>query len=176
MKQVLKYFGYILILLIICFLIWRFYYIIVWILIAAVLSFTGQPLVRFFDKCHIKKFRIPHSVSAVLSLVVIVLLFLGILAIFVPLIINQAETISKIDVNRLAQNLQGPLQWIDGKLHQFRAIPEGQTIQDFIVTKVKSIVNLGSVGSFPEQFYKCSRKHLCRIIFNTFHSFLFPER
>ena len=152
MKQVLKYTGYILVLLIIGFLIWRFYYIIGWVLIAAVLSFTGQPLVRFFDKIHIKKFRIPHSLSTILSLVVIILLFLGLLSVFVPLIFNQAETISKIDVNRLAQNLQGPLQWIDNRLREFGAIPDGQTMQDFIASKVKSIVNFGSIVSFLSGF------------------------
>jgi predicted PurR-regulated permease PerM len=147
MKQVLKYTGYILILLIIGFLIWRFYYIIVWLLVAAVLSFIGHPLVRFFDKIHIRKLRIPHPLSAILSLVVIVLVFLGLIAIFVPLIVNQAETISKIDVGRLAQNFQGQLQWLNDSLHKFGAIPEGQTIQDFLVTNAKSVVNLGSVGN-----------------------------
>jgi predicted PurR-regulated permease PerM len=152
MKQVLKYTGYILIVLIVGFLIWKFYYIIGWVLIAAVLSFLGQPLVRFFDKIHIKKLRMPHSLSVILSLLVIILLFLGLLAVFVPLIINEAETISKIDVDRLAQNLQGPLQWIDVRLHEFGVIPVDQTMQDFIADKIKSIVNLGSVGSFLTGF------------------------
>jgi predicted PurR-regulated permease PerM len=152
MKQILKYVGYILILFIIGFLIWKFYYIIVWLVIAAVLSFIGQPLVRFFDKFHIRKFRIPHSLSAVLTLIVIVLVFLGLIAIFVPLIVNQAETISKIDVSRLAENLQGPLEWLDSKLHDFGAIPDGQTLQDFIVSNAKLLVNLGSVGTLIGKF------------------------
>ena len=80
MKQVLKYAGYILIILIIGFLIWRFYYIIVWLLIAAVISFIGQPLVQFFNRIHIKKLKIPHSLSALLALVVIVLVFIVLIA------------------------------------------------------------------------------------------------
>jgi predicted PurR-regulated permease PerM len=152
MKQVLKYTGYILVLLIIGFMIWRFYYIIAWVLVAAVLSFIGQPLVRLFDKIHIKKWRIPHAFSALLSLIVIVLVFLGLIAVFVPLILNQAETISRIDVGKLAQNLQGPLQWLDGKLHGLAVIPDGQTIQDFLVDKAKSLVNLGKVSSMIGNF------------------------
>jgi predicted PurR-regulated permease PerM len=147
MKQVLKYTGYILVLVIIFYMSWRFSYIIAWVLIAAVLSFIGQPLVRFFDRIHIKKLRMPHFLSALLSLLVIVLAMLGLIAIFVPLIINQAETISRIDVDQLAQNLQGPLQWLDEKLHLLGAIPAGQTIQDFLVDKAKTLVNLGNVGA-----------------------------
>jgi predicted PurR-regulated permease PerM len=152
MKQVLKYTGYILFVLIIGFMIWRFYYIIAWMLIAAVISFIGEPLVSFFDKIHIKKLRIPHFLSAILSLIVIVLVFMGLIAIFVPLIISEAETISRIDVGQLAQNLQGPLEWLDEKLHALGAIPAGQTIQDYLVDKAKSVVNLGNVGSMVGNF------------------------
>ena len=152
MRQVLKYTGYVLILAVIGYMIWRFSYIIAWILIAAVLSFVGQPLVRFFDRIHIRKLKMPHSLSALLSLIIIVLALFGLMAIFVPLIINQADTISKIDVNKLAQNLQGPLQWIDTTLHDFGAIPAGQTLQDFVIDKAKSLVNLGNVGPIISNF------------------------
>ena len=152
MKQVLKYTGYILILLIIGYMIWRFSYIIAWMLIAAVLSFIGHPLVRFFDRIHIRKLRIPHSLSALMSLIIIVLAIMGLVAIFVPLILNQADTISRIDVSKLAQNFQGPLQWIDQELHEFGAIPDGQTLQDFLVIKAKSLVNLGNVGTIVSGF------------------------
>ena len=60
MKQVLKYTGYILVLLIVGFMIWRFSYIIAWVLVAAVLSFIGHPLVRFFDRIHFRKLKMPH--------------------------------------------------------------------------------------------------------------------
>ena len=145
MKQVIRYAGYVLLLLIIGFLIWRFYFIIIWVFVAAVLSFIVQPLVKFFDRLHIKNFSIPHTVSTLLSLVVIVLVFLGLVAIFVPLIVNQAETISKIDVNLLAENLEGPIHSLDEKLHAFGVIPSGETLVDFIAAKAKSVINLGSV-------------------------------
>jgi predicted PurR-regulated permease PerM len=175
MKQLLKYTGYVLVLALIGFLIWQFSYIIVWILIAAVLSFIGHPLVKFFDKLHIRKFRIPHSISAILALVVIVLFFIGLLAIFVPLIINEAETISKIDIDKLALNFQGPMQWINNKLHEFGAIPDGQTMQDFIVTKVKSVVNLGSIGKFLGGFISAAGNIFLGIFSILFIAFFFMK-
>lgn len=173
MKPILKYTGYILLLVIIGYLLWRFFYIIGWVLIAAVLSFIGQPLVRFFDSIHFKRFRIPHAASALLSLFVIILAFLGLLAIFLPLIINQAEVISKIDVNKLGQNLQGPLEWLNIKLHEFGAIPEGQTTQDFIVEKVKNIVNLGTVGNLLGNFITAAGNIFIGIFSILFIAFFF---
>lgn len=153
MKQVLTYIGYFLLLFIVGFLIWRFSFMIVWVLIAAVLSFIGHPLVQFFDRFHIRKWRMPRSLSALLALLVIVLTLFGLLAVFVPLIVSQAETISKIDVNRLAENFQGPLQWVDDELHTLGVIPYGQTMQGFIAIKAKAIVNLGSVSTIINEFF-----------------------
>jgi predicted PurR-regulated permease PerM len=147
MKQVFKYTGLILLILVLGFLIWKFYFILVWVLVAAMVSFVGQPLVRFFNRIHFKKIRIPQPVCALLALSVIVIMFLGLIAIFVPLIVNQAEAIARIDVSKLAENLQGPLHRLDVNLHSFGVIREGQTMQDFIVDKAKSLVNLVNVGS-----------------------------
>jgi predicted PurR-regulated permease PerM len=152
MKLVIRYAGYIFLLVLIGFLIWKFYFIIVWLLVATVISFIGQPLVRFFDKLHIRRLSIPHAASTLLSLLVIVLVFFGLLAVFVPLILSQAETISKIDVGLLADNLEGPLQWFDDKLHAISVIPVGETMRNFIITKAKLLVNLDSVSTILGRF------------------------
>lgn len=156
MKQVLKYFGYFMLLLVAGFMVWRFSFMIVWVLIAAVVSFIGHPLVRFFDRLHIKKWSIPHSLSTVLALVTILLVLLGILSVFVPLIIQQAQTISKIDVNLLAKNLQGPLKWLDEELRAIGVIPDGQTLLDFIVIKAKTLVNIGSITTLVNSVFNAA--------------------
>lgn len=147
MKQAVKYVGYLVLLFIAGFFVWRFSFMIVWVLIAAVVSFIGHPIVRFFDGIHIRKWSIPHSLSTVLALLVLVLVLAGMISIFVPLIIQQAETISRIDINLLAKNLQGPLHWLDDEMHALGVIPAGQSLQDFIVIKAKSVVNIGSVAN-----------------------------
>ncbi|MEI8049205.1 MAG: AI-2E family transporter [Bacteroidota bacterium] len=156
MKQVLKYAGYILIIFLVCFFIWRFSFILVWILIAAVVSFIGHPIVRFFDRIHIRKRHIPHSLSTLLSLLLIVLVFFGLLAVFVPLIVQQSKTISQIDINRLAENLQSSLQWLDDGLHSFGVIPAEQTLRDFTVLRAKSIVNLDSVTTILNSLFSAA--------------------
>ena len=173
MKQVLKYAGYVLLLFLLGFMIWRFSFMLVWILIAAVISFVGHPLVRFFDKIHIKRIRIPHTVSAALSLLVIVLVLLGLLAIFVPLIVNQAETISRIDVKLLAANLKNPLHWMDANLHGMGVIPEGQTLHEFIILKAKTLVNMGSITNTVNSFFNIAGTIVVGIVSVLFIAFFF---
>jgi predicted PurR-regulated permease PerM len=173
MKQVLRYVGYFLLLFVAGFMIWRFSFMIVWILIAAVISFIGHPLVRFFDNLHIKRLRIPHAMSAALSLLIIVLMFFGLLAIFVPLIVNQAETISKIDVKLLAANLKNPLHWMDANLHGLGVIPAEQTFQEFIIIKAKTLVNMGSVTSTLNSFFNIAGTIVVGFVSVLFIAFFF---
>lgn len=173
MQQVLKYVGYVLLLIVAGFLIWQFSFMIVWVLIAAVISFIGHPFLKFFDSIHIKNRRLPHALSAALSLIIVVLMFSGLLAIFVPLVVKQAETISKIDVNRLAENLQKPLQWLEDMLHDFGVIPSGQTLADFIVIKAKSIVNLGSVTAAINRVFSAAGTILVGLFSVLFIAFFF---
>ena len=173
MKQVLKYLGYLLLIIIAGFLIWRFSFMIGWTLIALIISFIGHPLVRFFDRIHIKKWSIPHSLSSALSLIVIILVFFGLLAIFVPLILQEAETISRIDVKLLAKNLQSPLLWLDEGLHALGVIPSGQTLQDFIVIKAKTLVNIGSVTAVVNSFFNAAGTIFVGLFSVLFISFFF---
>lgn len=171
MKKVMTYTAYVLAILLLGFLIYRFYYLIVWMLIAAMLSFMGQPVVRFFDSLHIKKLKMPRALSALITLFIFILIGAGIVAIFVPLIVNQAQTISSIDVDMLNRNIEGPLQWIDEKLHTLGAIPAGETIQDFALAKIKTIVNIGSVGTLLGGFISAAGSvfvGLFSILFITF--------
>lgn len=173
MKQVLKYAGYLAAIALVVFLIWRFWFMIAWILIAAVISFIGHPLVRFFDRLYIKKWKLPHTVSTLLALLVIVMTGLGFLAIFVPLILEQAQTISRIDVSQLAENLEGSLEWLEVQLKGLGVIPDGQTILDFIVTKAKTVVNLNSVSSIITGFFSAAGSIFVALFSILFIAFFF---
>jgi predicted PurR-regulated permease PerM len=173
MKQVLKYTGYILLILVIGFLIWRFYYIIIWLLVAAMLSFIGQPMVKFFNKIHFRKLKMPRALSALLALLFIVLSGAGFVAVFIPLIVNQAQTISSVDVNSLAENMRGIVQWLNDKMHLLGAIPDEQTIQDFLVSKVKSVVSIGSIGLAVGKFFNVAGNALVGLFSILFISFFF---
>lgn len=175
MKQVLRYVGYFILLFLLGFLIWRFSFMIVWIMVAAVISFIGHPLVRFFDGLRIRKWHIPHTLSTVLALLTIVLMFAGLLAIFVPLIISEAHTIAKIDITLLAKNLESPLLWIDDELRAVGVIPENQTLQDFIVIKAKSLVNIGSVTSILNNFFSAAGTAFVGLFSVLFISFFFMK-
>jgi predicted PurR-regulated permease PerM len=173
MRQILKYAGYILVLLIAGFLVWKFYFILGWILIAAVLSFMGEPIVRTFDRIHFKKFHMPHWVGTLLALLCIVLVFIGLLSLFVPLIIKESQNISKIDLSNAGDNIMGPIGWIENKMRSLGAISPDQTIQDFITAKVKLLTNFRILGSFLGVFVSTAGNLMLTVFAILFITFFF---
>jgi predicted PurR-regulated permease PerM len=127
--------------------IWKFSFILVYILVAAIVSSVGHPVVRLLDKIRIAKVKMPHSLSAVITLLLLLTAFISLFAIFVPLIIQQAQTVAKIDINKLASQLQEPLAWLQQALSNAGMIPEGQTIEQYIAVKAQSLVNMTSISS-----------------------------
>jgi len=137
--------------------IYNFYELIAYFFISAVISLLGRPVVDFLDKIRLGKYHIPRWISALTAMVVIVLVIGSVVAIFIPLLEDQAEILSQVDVKNISKQLEAPLLRLEGLLMQFQDTPnktmEGlisENLQELIsVTSLTSIVDgiLGSLGS-----------------------------
>lgn len=145
MNKNLKYIGGILIILIGLYFAWYFSNILIYVVIAGVLSFIGQPLVRFFDGVEIRGIKIPHSISTALSLSIIMIVIISFFMIFVPIISRQANVISSIDFQYLGERLEDPLHNFEEKLVEYNVLSHNMTIEELISTELESLMELVSV-------------------------------
>ena len=124
-------------------LVWRFFNIVAYILIAAVLSLISRPLVRLLGKIRIWKFRIPVSLRALITLFVIWGFFFGFFRIFIPLIANEAQDLSTIDVEQMMVELEGPINRVNEWYNRMNLNDEGFTsIESILQDRLKSILNI----------------------------------
>ncbi len=144
MNKALRILGGILAGVVIIYLVWRFSNIVFYILISAVLSLIGRPMVKKFNSLKIGKYHMPNSVSALMALLVIILIVLSFMGIFVPLIANQANLISNIDFTSLSQSVQQPMYDLEALLRKYNFIQADETIRQLITTQLESILNLAS--------------------------------
>lgn len=144
MNKTLKIIGGIVAGVIVAYLVWRFSNIVFYILIAAVLSLIGRPLVSKFNSIRIGKFHIPNSISALMALLVIILIVLSFIGIFVPLIAKQANLISNIDLTSLSQSVQKPMHDLEAFLKKYNFITEDETLRQLITTQLESILSFAS--------------------------------
>lgn len=132
---------------IVAYLLWYFSDILIYILLAGVLSFIGQPLVRFFDRIRMGKFKMPHTLSAILALISMLFILVSFFLIFVPIISRQAEVISSIDFEYLGEQLQEPLHEIEEKLIDYRIMEKGQSLENMIMNELESVLDMASAGA-----------------------------
>lgn len=146
MKKYTNYIWYLLAIIIIGYLVYRFSFIIVWFLVAAVVSFIGQPLSAFLGKLKIGKFSLPKAVTSIIALVLILICFLSLAAVFVPLILKEVNTISSINWDNFKFDFASGIDWLNQKAHDTQLIPEEQNLIDVAVTRLKDIFSISSIA------------------------------
>lgn len=83
---------------------WFFYKIqsvLAYLAIAAVLALLGRPIVKFL----MKKLKFPSTLAVVFTMLVMLGIFAGILALFIPLIAEQSKNLSLLDIDSLKGDL-----------------------------------------------------------------------
>ena len=83
--------------------------VIVYIIIAAILSLIARPVIGFLKK----RLKFPNTLSVITAMIVLVGFLLGIIRMFVPLIIKQGESLSLLQTDQLEQNLQSVLNQVN---------------------------------------------------------------
>lgn len=129
------------------FMVWRFSHIVFYILTSAVLSLIGRPMVKKLNSLHFWKIKIPNGISAFLTLVLIMLLFISFFGLLVPLIATQADIIANINLENLTKTLQEPLLEIEIFLKKYNLLHHEETLNALIN---KQIADIFSFASFSQ--------------------------
>lgn len=130
-------------------ILWYFQSIVAYVLIAAVISLIGNPLVDFLAKVKIWKFKIPRWLGALVTLVLFWTIIVAFFRIFIPLIANEANEIASIDVQQVAHNLEEPLKNAEEIIEKYQISNDSeQSVQDSIAEKIVSILSLSNISNF----------------------------
>ncbi len=128
---------------------WYFRNIVVYILVAGVLSIMGRPLVDLFCRIRIRKLACPRALGALLTLIIIWGLIILFLVIFIPLVTKQINYLSTIDSDKIVQLVEGPINKIESLFKNFNQDITGDTsIQGYIASKVSNVLNINMIQNF----------------------------
>ena len=113
MKNINRYVLFVLAVLLIGGIVYYLSDIVAYILVAWVLSMLGQPIMRFFMGLKIGKLKMGSNTSAILTLSIFLVIFAALILMFVPLIVEQANNLSKVDYAAIANALAEPIQQLN---------------------------------------------------------------
>ena len=132
--------------------------VIVYIIIAAVLSLIARPIILFLRR----KLKFPNTLSVIVTMVLMIGLLIGLIGMFIPLIAKQGQSLSLLHIDELQANIQNVFNQITAYFSakgidllselknvdiasQFKAIPN-------LLNSVVGTVGTLSVGLFSVLF------------------------
>ncbi|HYX05305.1 MAG TPA: AI-2E family transporter [Bacteroidales bacterium] len=149
MNKTIRYVLYSLGFVLFVFVLWYFRNIVVYVLISAVLSLIGRPVVELLGKLKYKNFHLPNTLSAAITLLFLWTVFFTFFRVFIPLVIQQANQLSTIDVQKLVDSINGPIEWAEGIFNRYNPDSiHSSSLQEYITNKVASLLNLGMITNF----------------------------
>ena len=143
MKGSLRYFFVGLAIVLSALALWYFKHIVAYILIAAVISLVGRPVVDFLRRIQVKNIRMPSALCAALALVLVWAVMAGFFLFFIPIIISQGQELSTIDIDMIRNSMETPFQRLEDLYERMKSDPaDPLTLEEYVENRLFSIVNL----------------------------------
>ena len=126
---------------------WYFKNVLIYIVVAFVVSLIGRPIMKLLKRFHIKKFRLPDWFSALLTLVLIIGFLTLIVTQMVPMVTNIVRDASFLNANTYFSSnpVDNINEWLVGL---FPSLGKDFDIVGVIMDKLKELVSFNSVSGF----------------------------
>lgn len=128
------------------FLLWYFSAIVTYILISVVLSFMGKPLVRRLIKIKYKKIQIKKGFAALVTLLVMWVIFISFFSFIIPLLINELDTFSQINFTQVIDSIGDPIIKFVHSVNPNSAELENQSFFDIVSQKIGDKIDFSGLS------------------------------
>lgn len=127
---------------IVVFLCWYFSSIIAYILIAAVISFLGRPIIDLLGRLEIGGSHLSDTIRAAITLVCIWGVFILFFYLVIPLVSQEFQNLSNISITAIINKLDAPLSGIERALKYFGMLEQEQDIKEYFIANLNSLVDV----------------------------------
>jgi predicted PurR-regulated permease PerM len=133
------------------FMAWYFFNIVVYIITAGVISLVGQPLVDALSRIRYGKFFLPKSISALITIIVLIGILVGLIFLFVPAISRQAQMIRMINVDEVVKYFADVVDKMQRLMLSYDIIGTDQTVQSILDNQIRSVINVTDISNIFEK-------------------------
>lgn len=157
---------------------WYFRSIIVYILVAGVLSLIGSPLAESLKRIRIRNWKFPDWAASIVTIILILVLVLSVLTVIVPIVTSIVKDISMVNVGNTVKSISVPLHDFNSFLSEkFPNLGPDFRIEKVIVEQIQNLLDVSvfsSVISSLTSFLAGTGVAVFSIVFIAF--FFFKEK
>ena len=125
--------------------------VIVYIIIAAVISLIGRPIVIFLRR----RLKFSNTIAVVTTMLLLVGVFVGIISLLIPLLLEQGQNLSLLDINQLQTNIEelykAGIQYLElNHIDAEQAIKESKILSNLDYSIIPNFLNnfVSGISSF----------------------------
>ena len=137
---ILRAVGVIMAIAIVLYFLYKIQSVIVYILIAGVISLVGRPIVLFLRK----RLKFNNTIAVIVTMILLISIFTGIIGLLIPLLVEQGQNLSLLDIDQLKSNIESLYTEITTYL-EINNIDAEQTIKD---SKILSNMDYSIIPNF----------------------------
>ncbi|MHC1706249.1 MAG: AI-2E family transporter [Bacteroidales bacterium] len=126
------------------FVLWYFSEIVAYILISALLSLVGRPLIHGIEKIRIGKFKVPRSMSTAISMVVLIGAITIIILVFTPMITREVRMMENINVDSIAAHFKTETDQAESFMLKYGLLSPGVSLESFVNQELNKLIQLVS--------------------------------
>ncbi|HPS46740.1 MAG TPA: AI-2E family transporter [Bacteroidales bacterium] len=168
-----KWYVVIPIIIVVGFLLWYFSSIVAYILISAVLSIIGQPIIRLLDNFKLGRFSIPRVISALVVLISMIMIVFLVFWLIIPMIATQANMLSGINVETISNSFREPIDYMQHVMVQYNLISPNENIADNISSQLLSVVGMTQFSNFINSIVSFTSSMAVAVFSISFITFFF---
>lgn len=124
------------------FFLYKIQSVLVYIAIAAVISLVGRPAVIFLRD----KLRIPNKIAVVMVILLVLSIFVGLIAIFIPIVVEQSKNLGRIDMQAFTRDLNDLNQQINNyfgveEINIIEGLRQSEFMRNFDISAIPGYLN-----------------------------------
>ncbi len=121
--------------------------IILYLFLSFIFSLIGRPLANRISHIRIFKHKINYTLSSLIVVFVMVVVFLSAMLFFIPMLIKELRVLEHINYDALAEYFNNVLMNIQQFLYKNNFIEENQTLIGVLTDKIRIFINIGLISN-----------------------------
>lgn len=148
MNTVTKYVLGVVALAVAIFFSWYFFSIIIYVLVAAVISFIGRPIIDFLGKIKIRGYKLPNSLKAGITVICLWLLFILFFSTVIPLAIREFKSLGNVSTSNIVSQLESPIEDAGRFLKHYGLLDENEDVKAYISDELSDVLNVARLKNW----------------------------
>lgn len=127
---------------------WYFFSIIIYVLVAAVISFIGRPIIDFLGRIKIRGYQLPNSLKAAITVICLWLLFILFFSTVIPLAIREFKSLGNVSVTNIVSQLESPIEDAGRFLKHYGLLGEEEDVKVYISEELSDVMNVSRLKNW----------------------------